>query len=66
MERFAIEGRITTAAKIRDICADAGRTASATRWQAIVDELLEHLAYIDDRAATTAMDRPSVKGISPG
>jgi hypothetical protein len=57
LERHALEGRLAVAKGIRDRCVNRGDTARAASWQAIVDQLLEHLAHVDDRAVTAAIDR---------
>lgn len=54
LERRAIEGRIKVA---RTIAATSDRPYTAAAWSRIVDELLDHLAEIDARAATAAMER---------
>ena len=53
LERFVIEGRLKVA---RGIARDDPRLATRRRWAETVDELLDHLAEVDARAASRAMD----------
>lgn len=54
LERAILAGRIKAATQIRDLYA-AGSARHAS-WQATVDQLLEHYASADVRAATRTMD----------
>jgi len=56
LERAMIEGRITAARKISKVFEDQGQTAIAAKWSRIADELLDHLAEVDARAVSAAMD----------
>lgn len=55
LERSAILGRLRVA---RGIAARATDETRRRQWAATVDELLDHLAEVEVRAATAARERP--------
>jgi hypothetical protein len=56
LERSSLEGRLEVARRIVAAFADAGDQRTVEKWRATCDELLDHLAYLDDRAASAALD----------
>lgn len=55
LERSALLGRLTVARS----CARSEDPRVAARWRLIVDELLDHLSHVADRAASAALDKAS-------
>ena len=57
LERHMLEGRISAARKILTAFEKDGDGETAARWRRITDELLDHLAEVDARANTAALEK---------
>lgn len=57
LERHSLEGRLNVARQLAAAFRKAGDQRRAKTWLDTCDELLDHLAHVEERAASAALGR---------